>query len=98
MTMDRRGFLSGAVTAAGAVLARAPRTAEAAPAAASDLSSSWAAVRDQFPLTREYINLALMLLTSHPRPVREAIERHRHGFDDDPVTYFHENVERAERA
>ena len=55
-------------------------------------------MRDQFPLTRERINLALMLLTSHPRPVRDAIDRHRRGFDDDPVTYFHENVERSERA
>src|SRR6185436_19726230 len=43
------------------------------------------------------INLALMLLTSHPRPVREAIERHRRGFDEDPVTYLHENIEHAER-
>ncbi len=39
-----------------------------------------------------------MLLASHPRPVRDAIDRHRRGFDDDPVTYFHENVERCERA
>jgi isopenicillin-N epimerase len=39
----------------------------------------------------------MMLLASHPRPVRDAIDRHRRGFDEDPVTYFHENVEHMEK-
>jgi selenocysteine lyase/cysteine desulfurase len=107
MKLQRRGFLSGTLAATGAAVGLRGRAvaANAAPASAapadgtraSDLSS-WKEVRDQFPLTRERINLALMLLTSHPRPVREAIDRHRRGFDDDPVTYFHDNVERCERA
>lgn len=110
MKLQRRGFLSGTLAATGAALGLRGRAVAANPpsgaaqasavptgAPPSDLSS-WKEVRDQFPLTRERINLALMLLTSHPRPVREAIDRHRRGFDDDPVTYFHENVERCERA
>lgn len=94
MTIDRRGFLSGAVTAAGAALVRAPRAQAAA--RATDLST-WPAVRAQFLLSRENINLALMLLTSHPRPVREAIDRHRRGLDEDPVTYAFAHFERGER-
>jgi len=111
MKLQRRGFLSGTLAATGAALGLRGRAlaanppSGAAPASAtaptgtrtSDLAS-WREVRDQFPLTRERINLALMLLTSHPRPVRDAIDRHRRGFDDDPVTYFHENVDRCERA
>src|SRR3954447_23591688 len=98
MAMDRRNFLSGAVTATGMALGvGAARAAKTAPAAAADLGGSWAAVRDQFPLTRERVHLALMFFTSHPRPVRDAIDRHRRGFDEDPVTYFHENIERMER-
>src|SRR5665647_3311914 len=27
----------------------------------------------------------------------EATDRHRRGFDEDPVTYLHENIEHAER-
>jgi isopenicillin-N epimerase len=103
MTLERRTFLSGAIAAGGTALALAKAPAAAAPAAAAALSggadlSTWRAVRDQFALTRERVNLAMMLLASHPRPVREAIDRHRRGFDEDPVTYFHENVETCERA
>ena len=96
MKLQRRGFLSGTLAApaprsvCAAVRSppirlrhRASGCRSAATARAADLSS-WKAVRDQFPLTRERINLALMLLTSHPRPVRDAIDRHRRGFDDDP--------------
>jgi selenocysteine lyase/cysteine desulfurase len=97
MKIDRRDFLSGAVGAAGAALAGAVKVeAATATAAAADLST-WAAVREQFLLSRDSINLALMLLTSHPRPVREAIDRHRRAFDEDPVSYLHANIERMER-
>jgi selenocysteine lyase/cysteine desulfurase len=91
MTIDRRKFLTRALstgaltTVAGGKLAlgAAPATK---PAAAPDLST-WAGVRAEFPLSRDYIHMALMLLTSHPRPVREAIDRHRRGLDDNPVVY-----------
>ena len=35
--------------------------------------------------------MALMLFASHPRPVRDAIERHRRGLDENPVLYLHED-------
>ena len=106
MTIDRRKFLTRALSTTGAfttvaggrlALGAPPPPPSPAPKGAPDLST-WAGVRAEFPLSRDYIHMALMLLTSHPRPVRDAIDRHRRGFDDDPVTYFHENVERSERA
>jgi selenocysteine lyase/cysteine desulfurase len=92
----RRDFLSGAVGAAGAALAGSVQVQAATAPSATDLST-WAAVRDQFLLTRDNINLALMLLTSHPRPVREALDRHRRALDEDPVSYLHANIEGKER-
>ena len=102
MTIDRRNFLTGALTTgalttvAGARLAlAAPPPAPAKPA--SDLST-WAGVRAEFPLSRDYIHMALMLLTSHPRTVREAIDRHRRGLDDNPVVYGLANFGKLEDA
>ena len=102
MTIDRRKFLTRALstgaltTVAGSKLALgAPPAAPAAKAA--DLST-WPGVRAEFLLSRDYIQMALMLLASHPRPVREAIERHRHGLDDDPVTYLEGELPKLEDA
>lgn len=58
--------------------------------------SSWENVRDQFELTRSHIHMATFLLASHPRPVSEAIEKHRKAFDSDPVTYWEEQFMTAE--
>jgi selenocysteine lyase/cysteine desulfurase len=97
MTMQRRDFLAGAGAALGVAASR--RAAAATPAAAPDADlSTWAAVRDQFLLDRDHIHMAMLLFASHPKPVREAIERHRRGFDANPVTYFHENVAQCETA
>jgi selenocysteine lyase/cysteine desulfurase len=60
--------------------------------ASSDLAlSAWPGVRDQFLLDRQHIQMALMLFASHPRPVREAIERHRRGLDENPVLYLEDH-------
>jgi aminotransferase class V len=41
-------------------------------------------VRDQFNLSPEYIHLATFALASHPRPVREAIQKYRRALDENP--------------
>jgi selenocysteine lyase/cysteine desulfurase len=51
----------------------------------------WAAVRAQFALDRELIHFSAMFIASHPRPVREAIERHRRGLDESPARYLLEH-------
>src|SRR6516225_1570967 len=71
--------------------------AGAAAAPDADLST-WPAVREQFNLDRDHIHMAMLLFASHPKPVRDAIDRHRRGFDANPVNYFHENVAECETA
>jgi selenocysteine lyase/cysteine desulfurase len=52
---------------------------------------SWAAVRQQFLLQPDYIHMALMLLASHPKPVRDAIDYHRKMLDANPCGYWESN-------
>jgi isopenicillin-N epimerase len=54
-------------------------------------AGSWAGVRAQFELDPRLRYFSAFYLASHPRPVREAIERHRQGLDGDPAGYVHEN-------
>lgn len=100
--MERRRFLKQGGLALGAV----PVLGGLAPAAVSPTAAplrqrafdptDWADVRDQFALSRERIHMASFLLASHPRPVAEAIERHRRAFDEDPVHYWEEHFMTAE--
>ena len=98
--MDRRQFLirTGAVLGA-SLLSRGtdPRVvlADASPTPRLD---SWQAVRAQFSLSPDLIHMAGFFLASHPTPVREAIERHRRGFDADPIGYWLEHEEKQEAA
>ncbi|HTL60726.1 MAG TPA: aminotransferase class V-fold PLP-dependent enzyme [Nitrospira sp.] len=98
-SIDRRRFLVRSGLALSAALLAAefpvPRTA-----AADEPSSplDWQAVRDQFSLSRELIHLAGFFLASHPRPVREAIERHRAGLDADPIGYWFAHEKKQEAA
>src|SRR5918996_5345254 len=84
MALTRAELLARAGLAAGAAAAGRVDVAEAAP----DLHD-WAAVRGQFALDRQRIQLASFLLASHPRPVAAAISRHRKALDADPVGYLH---------
>jgi selenocysteine lyase/cysteine desulfurase len=82
--LSRRDLVARAGVAAAAVALGQPLVAEAAP----DLRR-WSAVRAQFALDPRRIHLASFLLAAHPRPVRDAIERHRRGLDRDAVSYLH---------
>jgi len=53
----------------------------------------WKALRNLFPLTRDYIQLSTFLLASHPKPVSDAIDRHRRGFDENPSDYWHQHFQ-----
>src|SRR4029078_2263975 len=100
MRIDRRRFLTRALSTGALTTVAGGRLALGAPAAspaepAFDLST-WAGVRAAFLLSREYNHMALMFLGSHPRPVREAIERHRRALDENPVTYAMSNFKKQE--
>jgi selenocysteine lyase/cysteine desulfurase len=60
--------------------------------------SDWASVRAQFPLTDDQAHFAAFVLASHPRPVADAIERHRAGLDEDTGAYLAETELDAETA
>jgi selenocysteine lyase/cysteine desulfurase len=56
-------------------------------------AGDWVALRNLFPLTRNYIQLSTFLLASHPKPVSDAIEKHRREFDENPSDYWHANFQ-----
>jgi selenocysteine lyase/cysteine desulfurase len=93
--LDRKDFLvrTGLLLAGAGVIeeeVRAAPTAGAAP--------GWSTVRAQFRLDRSWIHLGAFLLSSHPRMVREAIERFRRRLDARPVQTVHDEWPRYEAA
>jgi isopenicillin-N epimerase len=82
MKISRRNFLTAAGLSIAANSFNA-HTTFAKQKATSDLQD-WRSVRDQFELGKEYIHLSSFFLASHPRPVREAIERYRKEIDRNP--------------
>ena len=95
MGLTRRDLIARGGVAAGA-LALGGVMPEAAEAAFDP--SDWASVREQFTLDSDRIQLTSFLLASHPRPVRDAVERHRRGLDADAPTYLAEHEGREEQA
>jgi len=82
--------------AAGVLAANFPALdTDAAQSSAVSLDD-WEAVRSQFPLSRDLIHMAAFFLASHPTPVREAIERHREGLDQNPIGYWFDHEEKQE--
>jgi isopenicillin-N epimerase len=98
--MNRRNFLvrTGGLLSTGLLIGPAPGSRTFADLSAPANLKDWDAIRAQFNLTRERIHMAGFLLASHPQPVRDAIERHRRGLDENPADYLHENSARLESA
>jgi len=97
--IGRRDFLVRSGLAIGAVLLAAETPTSTAVASSPPLKlDSWQAVREQFPLSRDYIHLAGFFLASHPTQVQAAIERHRRGLDADPIGYWFEQEKKQEAA
>ena len=99
--MERREFLQRAGLSIGAATATGfmPRLAmgeESPPATKPVELNDWKRIRAQFPLAPDKIHLTTFFLSSHPHSVAAAIERHRKGFDNDPVGYFHEYLREGE--
>lgn len=98
MALDRRRFLTGvaAGVAAGGALPFSSscatdrgsvdgEEAPSAPLVGADGEVDWRAVRSQFDLRPDWLHFGSFYLVSHPRPVREAIERYRRRLDEDPL-------------
>lgn len=103
--MDRRQFLAAASVGGAAALtlgyahtgAAQPNRAPAA-AGAVNRNSSWEEIKRQFEIAPGMVQMTSFYLASHPKPVREAIERHRRGLDLNSVGYIDDNIEPLERA
>ncbi len=98
--MERRGFLvrSGLALGASAMLpALRPLRAQGGTGPSSDVDT-WEKVKALFDLDPRLSHLSAFFLSSHPRPVREAIERLRRDIDSNPIYFFYENEERLEGA
>ena len=79
---DRRTFLKQAgILAASLPLGTSLHVQAASAKAPVD---KWAGLRQLFDQDPNYIHFSNFLITSHPRPVREAIERHRAALDRTP--------------
>ena len=89
--MLRREFLGGAGLALGTSILSPGSSHAAAPSFVAP--GDWAALRNLFPLTREYIHLSTFLLASHPKPVSDEIERHRAALDANPSDYWHQHYQ-----
>jgi isopenicillin-N epimerase len=86
MSITRRQFLTNASASLPAsALVSPPAMAKGEDRqSASNPLDDWSVIRDQFNLSPEYIHLATFALASHPRPVREAIEKYRRALDENP--------------
>ncbi|MDQ0703461.1 selenocysteine lyase/cysteine desulfurase [Pseudomonas sp. W3I7] len=82
---DRRTFLKQAgVLAASLPLGSALLAhAQAAPQAPA-INDPWTGFKQLFTQDPDYLHFSNFLVTSHPRPVREAIERYRQQIDRNP--------------
>lgn len=97
MFLNRRKFLvnAGGTIAAASLAAqvRASRATSKPELHAASEPLAWKAVREQFDLlSPEVIHLSSFFITSHPRIVREEIEKHRREIDANPFDYVEKNL------
>ena len=87
MTLNRRDFVAtvGLSLVAGAS-SRTAAANEPVAVPAVDSNSDWAAVRAQFDLAPDWMHFSQFYIVSHPKPVRDAIERFRGMLDTQPFT------------
>ena len=87
MTLNRRDFVATVgLSLVGGAAARAAAANEPSAVPSVDASSDWAAIRAQFDLAPDWMHFSQFYIVSHPKPVRDAIERYRRQLDTHPFT------------
>jgi len=82
---NRRDFLKQAgILAAALPLGASLPTLASAAATAPLPRNKWAQLQQLFDQDPDYLHFSNFLITSHPKPVREAIEQHRAAIDKNP--------------
>jgi selenocysteine lyase/cysteine desulfurase len=84
--MNRRNFITKAGYSIGAVSVLSTIGCNFTSAATLE---EWEAVRADFKLNTDKIQMSQFLLASHPSKVRKAIDTYRRGLDENTVEYFH---------
>jgi len=100
MSLGRRDFMGATVGASliGGSMIAGLASAQAAQAPAHNDTTTpfdpadWASVRAQFTLSPQFVHISNFFLASNPKPVREAMARHRQAFDENPYTYLEDNM------
>jgi len=90
MPSDRRQFLSVLAAGATAIVAAPSSAIQPVSRDRDDLGphTTWEQVRELFELRPDRIHMSGLLFASHPRPVRDAIARHRDELQRDPANYI----------
>jgi selenocysteine lyase/cysteine desulfurase len=98
--MDRRQFLATAALGGAVALTAAYSQTAPLPAVRDALgrNTSWDEIKHQFNIAPGIVQMSSFYLASHPKPVRDAIDRHRLGLDQDSHSYIDGNIDRLERA
>lgn len=88
MSLNRRDFVAGVgLSLVGSAAARAAAANEPVAVPALAAGSDWAAVKAQFDLlSPDWMHFSQFFIVSHPKPVRDAIERYRRQLDAHPFT------------
>lgn len=92
MSLSRRKFVVTSSLSAAALLTRGGVAEPQPRAAAPSDPSDWRNVRALFDLSPEWTHAALFAFVSHPRPVREAVDRHRKALDANPYDAVEEGA------
>lgn len=97
LPLSRRAVLVASGGAAIAAAALGPRAitqlrgTKAPEVQKAEGPKDWDWVRNLFALSNGKVHMSTMLISSHPQPVRDAIEKHRRAMDADPVEYLEKN-------
>jgi len=84
MALDRRTFLARAGLTAAVTGIVASETVPLKLLAVAGGEPDWGAVRALFNLSPDWIHLASFFISSHPKPVRDAIDEYRRKLDANP--------------
>lgn len=88
--MERRALLViGTAALAACSLPATACTAQVPQTAPAGAGPDWGWVQAQFDLAPDYIHMSNFLLSSHPRGVRDEIERYRRIIDRNPPLALH---------
>lgn len=96
MTITRRRFLASSALVAGSSVLQAGFLHSVQARQEKGSPQGWEWVRSQFNLSDKYLHFAPFYLASHPKPVRDAIQRYAREIDANPLRRLEEGLFESE--